>query len=135
MSDLLDTLQSISRSLSEIADAASRYGESKKLPLKKGWVAYGTIGKTEHAIGRVEDVDYYGARFTFWDAAIGGFLSNDIFVPWGQLGHLELATDRDDADYCILKWLVRCGAMSPEKAADTMRRIEDEASGVPVEMR
>ena len=135
MSDLLDTLQSISRSLSEIADAASRYGESKKLPLKKGWVAYGTIGETEHAIGLVQEVDYYGARFTFWDGVIGAFQSNDIFVPWGKMGHLELATDDDDKDYCIVKWLHRCGCISRDRAMDIMHRLEDEASGVPVEMR
>lgn len=125
MSDLLDTLQSISRSLSEIADAASRYGESKKLPLKKGWVAYGTIGETEHAIGLVQDVDYYGARFTFWDGIMGAFGSNDIFVPWGKLGNLELGTDEDDKDYCILKWLHRCGAISQGEFARGMRRLDD----------
>lgn len=135
MSELVETLQSISRSLAEIADAASQYGDSKKLPLKNGWVAYGTIGKTEHAIGLVQDVDYYGARFTFWDGIVGGFYSNDVFVPWGMIGNLELAVDEDDKDYCIAKWLVRCGALSPERAQALMQRLEDEASNVPVEMR
>lgn len=133
--DIKQVLFNISRSLSEIADAAGAYNAKAKLPLKAGWIVHGTLGGTQCAIGLVKEAEYYGVRLTFYDYISGMFTNNDVFIPWGQLGSVEIATDEDDKDLCIANWMRRAGVISDERYAKILRHIEDEWSGVPMEFR
>ena len=44
-------------------------------------------------VGQIEAIDDRGLRMTLMDWSIGGFTSNDLFVPWSNIESCLVCTD------------------------------------------
>lgn len=47
-------------------------------------------------VGEVQAVDEHGVRVTCIDWVVGRFSSWDVFVPWGELKEVDIATPEHD---------------------------------------
>ena len=47
-------------------------------------------------VGQIEAIDDRGLRMTLMDWSIGGFTSNDLFVPWSNIESCLVCTDNHD---------------------------------------
>ena len=72
-------------------------------------------------VGRVQAVDDRGVRVTLMDWIVGGYVKEDLFVPWEQMTSVLVATDEHDRSLfaeAAAEWQTQMGDRKKDGAAD-----------------
>ena len=92
--------------------------EEQAVELKPGWWVAITL-KEDVAplrcyVGQVQFVGKRGVRITLVDWLLGQALSWDLFVPWGQMGPVLIATEEHDSEAfgdAAMAWQTKCNEL------------------------
>lgn len=67
-------------------------------------------------VGEVAAADEYGVRVTLADFLAGGFVSHDLFVPWGNIESAYIATENyEPAEGELGRWQTQLSGESDER--------------------